>query len=341
MSVKLVEVTRGDMVESIHRGDIVVVDNEGNLLYKLGDANHLCYMRSASKPIQVIAALEAGIVEKYGLSLAEIALSMSSHSGEKIHIDTLNSMMQKTAISIEAVRCGIHEPLGNEAARKLVADGLMPNSLHCTCSGKHLAQLAAVKAKGLSIDDYDKLGGGIQPEILNIISAFSGVKVSRIRLGIDGCGIPVYGIPLKKMAFAYANLCSNTFMNGKYSRSQEYVLKAMATHPEMIGGKGRFDTEMLRHFGDRLIGKFGDEGVYCVGLVGKGTGVALKIEDGHTRAVGPVILETLRQIGVISDEELKPMKDSWKPSIKNHRGEIVGEIKPVFKLEKQKRHLLL
>ena len=140
MSVKLVEVTRGDIVESIHRGDIAVVNNEGSLIFKLGDINRLCYMRSASKPIQVIAALEAGIVEKYGLSLAEIALSMSSHSGEKIHINNLNSMLQKTGISSGALKCGSHEPLGPEAARKLVMDGISPTSLHCTCSGKHLAQ---------------------------------------------------------------------------------------------------------------------------------------------------------------------------------------------------------
>jgi L-asparaginase II len=332
MSVKLVEVTRGDIVESIHRGDIAVVNSNGNLIYKLGDINHLCYMRSASKPIQVIAALEAGIVEKYGLSLAEIALAMSSHSGERIHIATLKSIMQKTGISEDALLCGTHEPLGIEAARKLISDGIIPNSLHCNCSGKHLGQLAAVKAKGLPLNDYNKLGGGIQPEILDIISAFSGVEASAIKLGIDGCGIPVYGIPLMNIALSYANLCSNSFKNGKYDRSREYVLKAMTTHPEMIGGKGRFDTELISHFGDRLIGKFGDEGVYCIGLIGKGTGIALKIEDGHTRAVGPVILETLRQMGVVGSEELDPLKNLWKPSIKNHRGENVGEIRPVFEL---------
>lgn len=332
MAVKLVEVTRGDLVESIHRGDIAVINNKGEVIFKLGDINHLCYMRSASKPIQIIAALEAGIVEKYGLSMAEVAISMASHSGEKAHLDTMHSMLQKIGLSAEALRCGIHEPLGPEAARQLTAAGLAPSNLHCTCSGKHLAQLAAVKAKGRSVEDYDKLGGGIQPEIMNIISAFSGVRVSGIKLGIDGCGIPVYGLPIKKMALAYANLVSNSFMDGRYSRSQEYVLQAMAAHPEMIGGKGRFDTELLGHCGDRLVAKFGDEGVYCMGLVGRGTGIALKIEDGHTRAVAPVVLELLRQLGVIGDAELEPLKHWWKPPIKNHRGEQVGVIRPVFRL---------
>lgn len=334
MSVKLLEVTRGSIVESIHRGDIAVVNNEGVVLFKLGNINHLCYMRSASKPIQAIAALETGIIEKYGLNLAEIALTMSSHSGEKIHIDTLVSIMQKTGISSDSLKCGTHEPLGTEAARKLVSGGEMPNSLHCNCSGKHLGQLAAVKAKGLPMENYYKPGGGIQPEILDIISAFSDVEAVRIKLGIDGCGVPVFGIPLWNMAYSYANLCSKAFMDGKYDRSREYVLQAMAKHPEMIGGKGRFDTELLSHFGDRLIGKFGDEGVYCVGLVGKGIGIALKIEDGHTRAVGPVILETLRQLGVVEVEELESLKHLWKPSIKNHRGEQVGEIKSVFSIVK-------
>lgn len=330
MSVMLVEVTRGGVVESVHRGDIAVVRHDGSVLYQLGDINLLTFIRSASKPLQAIAALECGIVEKYRLELTEIALIISSHSGEKAHIDTLNEMIKKIGIDINTLQCGTHEPLGKDAAKMLALKGLTPNSLHCNCSGKHLGQIAAVKAKGLPIENYYKLGGGIQPETQYIISLFSGIEESQIKLGIDGCGIPVYAMPLRNMALAYANLCNGNFMDGKYRTSQNYVLNAMTTHPEMIGGKGRLDTELMIHFGDRLIGKFGDEGVYCVGLRDKGIGIALKIEDGHTRAVGPAILETLRQLNVIKNEEMELLKDFWNPCIKNHKKDIIGEIRPVF-----------
>lgn len=330
MSEILIEVLRGNVVESIHRGDIVVVSCDGSVLHRCGDIGHPTFMRSASKPIQAIAALEYGIVEKYGLDLAEVAILMSSHSGEKMHIDVLKGIITKIGIDINDLQCGTHDPLGIDAARELISKGMTPNSLHCNCSGKHLGQLAAIRVKGAPLEDYYKLEGGIQPEIRDILMKFSGIEAVQIKLGIDGCGLPVYCMPLRNMALAYANLCNENFMNGRYIKSQNYVISAMTVHPEMIGGKDRFDTELMRHFGDRLIGKFGDEGVYCVGLIGKGIGIALKIEDGHTRAVGPAVLETLRQLGIIKAEEMMPLKDFWNPLIKNHRGEFVGAIKASF-----------
>lgn len=333
MSEILIEVLRGTVVESIHRGNIAVVNYDGTVLSHCGDMDYLSYMRSASKPVQAIAVLEYGVAEKYGLDLSEIAILMSSHSGEKIHIDVLNRMLQKIGIDIGTLQCGTHEPLGIDAAKELLFKGLTSNSFHCNCSGKHIGQIAATKVKGFPLEDYSKQDGGIQTEIKQIIVAFSGIEESQIKIGVDGCGLPVYGMPLRNMALAYANLCNENFMNGKYIKSQNYVISAMTVHPEMIGGKGRFDTELMSHFGDRLIGKFGDEGVYCVGLIGKGIGIALKIEDGHTRAVGPAILEALRQLEVIKSEEMAPMKDLLNPPIKNHRGEIVGEIRASFQLK--------
>ncbi len=330
MSVKLVEVIRGEVVESIHRGDIAVVRCDGTVLFKLGSVDHLSFMRSASKPIQAIAVLEYGIVEKYGLELAEVAMFMSSHSGEKVHVDILNQIIRKIGIDINILQCGTHPPLSAGAAKELISKGQTFNRLHCNCSGKHLGQIAAAKAKGLSLEDYYKPGSTIQTEAQDIISQFSSVKAEKIKLGIDGCGIPVYGIPIRNMALAYANLCNKSFMNGRYGLSQNYVIGAMTNYPEMIAGKERLDTALMSHFGDRLIAKFGDEGIYCVGLIGKGIGIALKIEDGHTRAVGPAILETLRQLGVINNEEIAPLKDFLNPFINNHKGDKVGEIKAVF-----------
>ena len=214
MSVKLVEVTRGDIVESIHRGDIAVVNNEGNLIFKLGSINHMCYMRSASKPIQVIAALEAGIVEKYGLSLSEIAITMSSHSGEKIHIDTLNSMMQKTGISADDLLCGTHEPLGIEAARKLISDGLLPNE----------KGIASVNARELA----KSLGCSIQPVFRNFQSMDNlkkdlykkaeNIYEDYMRRGMERHRIPFLGLGLEYIDFAKneKNLFKLLFMSDEF-----------------------------------------------------------------------------------------------------------------------------
>lgn len=327
MSEILAEVFRGPVVESIHKGNIAVVNSDDKVLHHWGDIGTNTYMRSTLKPIQAVAVLEYGIAERFGLDLSEIAIMISSHSGEKAHIDVLNSMIMKIGVDKDLLQCGMHEPLGVEAARELISKGQSPTSLHCTCSGKHLGQIAATKVKGLPLEDYYKPIGSIQPEIKKTLMEFACVDEAQIRFGIDGCGLPVYSIPLRNMALAYANLCDVNFMGGKYAKSQNYVVSAMTVHPEMIGGKGRFDTELMKHFGDRLIGKFGDEGVYCVGLIGKGTGIAVKIEDGNTRAIGPVILETLKRLGVVKSEELAPLKDFWNPTVKNNRGEVVGEIR--------------
>jgi L-asparaginase II len=231
------------------------------------------------------------------------------------------------------LECGTHEPHSREAAKEIYRSGKEPTKLHCNCSGKHLGMMAAIKAKGMTMDGYSKMEHELQNDISRIITDFCRVKKSEVHRGVDGCGIPVYAIPLRNMAISFANLCSEEFLDGKYRKSQNYVLSAMTLYPEMVAGKGRFDTEMMKRFGDRLISKMGAEGVYCAGLPGKGIGIALKIEDGASRAIGPVILEALVQMGIVKKEEAEQVKDFWRPAILNHRNDKVGEIRPILSLK--------
>lgn len=332
MSVKLVEVTRGKIVESTHRGSLVVADSNGSILYELGKADRTTFFRSSGKPLQVLASLEAGIAERYGLDLKEIAIMLSSHSGEKEHLDILHSIMEKTGFDEDDLACGAHDPHSKAVTKELYAAGKAPTKLHCNCSGKHLAMLAAIKAKSMDISGYYKLEHEYQENIIKTIARFCNVEESEVVKGVDGCGAPVYAVPLKNMALAYANLCDAGFHGGRYGKSQNYILSAMALYPEMVAGKGRFDTEIMRHFGDRLISKMGAEGVYCAGILRKSIGVALKIEDGSSRAVEPAAVEVLLQMGIINEEEAGLLRDFWKPDILNHKGEKVGKIRPVFKL---------
>ncbi|MCX7923386.1 MAG: asparaginase [Clostridia bacterium] len=334
MSVKLVEVTRGKVVESVHRGDVVVINTDGQILFYAGDPEKFTYMRSAAKPLQAITALEVGSVERYNLDLREIALMVASHSGEKEHISNLRNAMEKIGIEEKVLECGIHEPTNREAAKELIAAGKNPTKLHCNCSGKHIGLIAASEAKGFPIEGYQTEEHSVQKEVEKVIAEFCRADTNDIMKGIDGCGVPVYALPIKNMAVAYANLCNSEFLHGKYRKAQNYILSAMTMYPEMVAGTGKLDTILMKNFGDRVIGKTGAEGVYCAGIIGKAIGIAIKIEDGNSRAVGPVIFATLLQMGIIDQSEVEKVKDFWNPPILNHRGEKVGEIKAVFSLEK-------
>lgn len=333
MPEKLVEIIRSELVESVHEGNIAVAASNGNIIYELGDTGRETYFHSSAKPIQGIAMLETGIVEKFGLDLKEIALLISSHSGEKEHIEVLKSLMEKIGVGDEVLECGIADPVNKDVLKELFSAGLSVTKLHCNCSGKHLGFIAASMVMGYPLEGYHKPDHPIQNSVSKIVAEFSGAKPGQITKGVDGCSVPVYATPLKNMAISYANLCNPAFMGGKYSKSQNYITSAMTMYPEMIAGKGRIDTELMKRCGSRVIGKIGAEGVYCAGILGKGIGAAIKIEDGSSRAVGPAIMELLLQLKVITDDEAESLKDFWNPPILNNKGEITGEIKPVFKLK--------
>ena len=332
MSVKLVETVRANTIESTHFGSIAVVGSDGTLMHSLGNADRLTYFHSSAKPIQGIASLEAGIVEKFGLDLKEIALIVSSHSGESEHIKVLKGIMEKTGIAEDIMECGIVEPVNKEVLKELYAAGLTMNILHGNCSGKHLGMIAASKVKGFPMEDYHKGDHPMQKLVKQVVSDFSAINPDNIAEGIDGCTVPVYAVPLKNMAFAYANLCNMSFMEGKYAKSQNYIISAMTMYPEMVAGKKRIDTELMKRFGSRIIVKIGAEGVFCVGILGKNIGIALKIEDGTSIAVGPAIIEVLLQLKVLNHDETEVLKEFWRPQLLNNKKEVIGEIRPVFKL---------
>ena len=333
MPEKLVEMIRSELVESVHEGNLVVAASSGNIIYELGDSERVTYFHSSAKPIQGIAMMETGIAEKFGLDLKEIALMISSHNGEKEHVDVLTGLMEKIGVGDEALECGIAEPVNRDVLKELYSAGLSVTRLHCNCSGKHLGFIAASKVMEYPLEGYHKPDHPIQKSVRKIITEFSGAKPDLISCGIDGCSVPVFAIPLRNMAVSYANLCNPGFMGGKYGKSQNYVTSAMTMYPEMVAGKGRIDTELMKRCGSRVIGKIGAEGVYCAGILGKGIGMAVKIEDGSTRAVGPVIMELLLQLEVITREEAEILKEFWNPQVLNNKGEVIGEIKPVFKLK--------
>ena len=340
----LVEVKRGSITESRHRGHIVVVDTHGNIIASLGAPENVTYLRSSAKPFQAIPLLTTGAAEHFGFNDREVALACGSHNGEPIHTELAASMLRKIGLGPEALRCGAHEPYGAEAARELRARGEEPNALHNNCSGKHAGMLAVALHLGASIDNYESAENPVQKAIVEVVSQFSGVAVTDMAIGVDGCAVPAFGITVKAMALAYARLISPPASFDKNTRDAcGRIVRVMSAYPELIGGTSeRLDTEVMRAAPRRLVSKVGADGVYTAGIQPSeewpsGLGIAIKIEDGDDkRARAPVVIESLRQLGVLHDESLEALaKYSFFP-VKNRRGDVVGEVSASFDLKVKK-----
>lgn len=336
----LVEVTRAAITESRHRGHIVAIEPDGRIIAFLGAPETVTFLRSSAKPHQTIPLVSSGAADHFGFNEEEIALACASHSGESIHTKIAASMLRKIGLGPEALRCGIHEPFSPDVTRELRARGEEPNVLQNNCSGKHAGMLALAKFLGAPTETYDQADNPVQLLIGEIVSQFSDIAVEDISIGIDGCGVPVFGVTMKAMALMYARLVSPpSEFDGATRSACARIVSAMTAHPELIGGtKDRLDTEMMRATGGSLISKVGAEGVYTAGILPcetwpNGLGLALKIEDGDDHRARPtVVIESLHQLGVLSDEARDAVAKYAFFPIRNRSGEVVGEVHAAFSL---------
>ncbi|NPV88525.1 asparaginase [Coprothermobacteraceae bacterium] len=328
-------VTRGNLVESVHYVDVAVVDATGRLIASAGSPQRVTYLRSASKPLQVLPLVLDNLHEAYGFSAEEIALMCASHSGTLEHVALVRSALSKIGLDEGYLRCGVHEPYD-----KSTADFLKSNKLEITpafhnCSGKHAAMLAQCVAHNWTLENYYRPEHPVQQRILSTMSFFTDVPKDRIILGIDGCGVPVFGMPLYNAALGFARFSKPDNLPPELSTAVRYVTHAMTSHPFLVAGPDRFDTDFMSVLGRRFVSKIGAEAVQAVGVLDKGIGIVVKVSDGNSRALAAITLEVLRQLGLINDEELRceRLSGHYMPPVKNHRGEVVGNIKPVITLK--------
>jgi L-asparaginase II len=338
----LVEVKRGSITESRHRGHIVAVEPGGTIVASLGFPQYVTFLRSSAKPFQALPLLVSGAADRFGFTDREVALACGSHNGEPMHTELAASMLRKIGLGPEALKCGAHEPYGAEAALELRSRGEEPNVLHNNCSGKHAGMLAVAIHLGAPTENYDSPENPVQKAIADTVAQFSGVPVTDMAVGVDGCGAPIFGITVNAMALAYARLVSPPTNFDQATRDAcERVVRVMSAYPELIGGTSdRLDTELMRAAPGRLISKVGADGVYTAGVLPceewpQGLGLALKIEDGDDkRARPPVAIESLRQLGVLRDESLEAVSRFAFFPVRNRRGDLVGEVTASFKLKR-------
>ena len=328
----LVEIFRGQAVESVHRGSVAVVDADGATILSLGDVETPVFPRSAVKAFQALPLVESGIAERYGLNDEELALAISSHSGEPRHAETALQILKKAGQDQGCLECGAHWPSNKEAERALAAAGQKPSVLHNNCSGKHSGFICL--ACGLDEDPkgYIKPDHRVQKEIRAAGEEMTGFRVRDEWTGTDGCSIPTYAVPLKNLAHGFARLGTGAGLAPERAKAAARLRQAAAAHPFMVAGTGRLDTVAMEIFGTRLFVKTGAEGVYCAALPEHGLGIALKADDGETRAAQAMLAGIVhRFLKMTDDERIAFDKKAW-PTLTNWNGMTVGSVKPTAAL---------
>jgi L-asparaginase II len=336
----LVEVTRGAGHESLHRGHLALMHPDGTLESTLGDAGFLTSMRSSAKPFQAVPLITSGAADHFSFTEKEVAIACGSHHGETEQTETVAGMLKKIGLGPGALKCGLHKPF-SAGSQELMDEGGQPRVLQNNCSGKHASMLAMAVHLKAPTGTYDQPDHPVQKLIRDCVSEFSGVPASRISLGVDGCGVPVFSLPISAMALMAARLVAppKWFSSGMRNACHR-IVSAMTSYPEMVGGHFQsLDTDLMKWTSGALISKSGAEGVYLAGIRpgGRwpdGLGLAFKIEDGDkaNRARGAVALEALRQLGLLDKVTLKNMGTYLHSSVRNNRGEKVGLVRTTFVL---------
>lgn len=337
MSEILVQVTRGPIVESLHRGDAVVVHMNGQIIHAVGDPFKVTYIRSAGKPLQTLNVILSGAADAFGFSQAELAIMCASHYGEAFHRKTILEMLEKLKLPLQALKCGSTLSIKPEVAKELIATHFELGPYNNDCSGKHVGMLATCLKKGYDPEGYVEENHPLQQDILAVVADMCALPVEDVFIGIDGCTVPVHGMPLYNMALGFAKFANPENLSIDMKSACERVFDAMNAAPEMVAGTDGFCTELIRHTNGKLVGKLGAEGVYCIGIKGTGLGLAIKIEDGnYSRAISPAVMRCLEDLDVLTQEELEALKSFAESENLNNMGQVVGKVSPAFRLTQQR-----
>jgi L-asparaginase II len=309
----LVEITRGALVESIHRGSIAIADAEGAIRFALGDIEAPVYPRSALKPIQALPLIESGAAEAFGLSDEEVALACASHSGEPMHTERVAAWLARIGCGESDLACGPQAPRYEPALDAMIRRGDKPTRIHNNCSGKHAGFLTLARHWNVAVAGYERIDHPVQQAVATSLRVLSGVE--ELAWGVDGCAAPNFALPLAGFARALAKLA------GGRTKGAARILRSMIAHPELVGGTGRACTGLIRTAAGRAAVKTGAEGVYAGIVPKRGLGIALKIDDGATRAAETAIAAILDKLGVLAGGA----REFLHAPILNTRGATVGE----------------
>jgi L-asparaginase II len=303
------------------------MDARGNVVLENGDVDGLVYLRSAAKPFIAAAAIEAGVRERFGLEPREIAVMAASHFGEPYHVAAVASILQKIGLDASALKCGSHLPYDEQSAREIVRAGLEPSALYNNCSGKHAGILALCKAIDADPATYLELTHPAQRHILGFCARLSDDDARTWPVGVDGCGIPVYAVSLRRAALSFARFATLEGVDARDAAALRVVRDAMVAHPEYVAGTSQLDTVLMQVASGAIACKGGAEGIHGVAAISHGLGYTAKVRDGGGRARGPSTIAALRRLGVLDEEKAMQLARFARPVVYNRAGRAVGEIR--------------
>lgn len=324
--VPFVGVSRGGRLESLHSVAACASDAGGAVLLAMGSIDEPVFLRSAAKPFITAAGVLAGTVERFGFDDRELAVMSASHNGEPYHIEAVREILAKIGASVDDLRCGIHAPRYAPAAAALRAAGEKPTPLHHNCSGKHAGILALARVLGAPLENYLDPSHPAQRAILALCERVSDDVLTPDRLGVDGCGIPVYATPLRNAARSFARFATLEELDPADAAALSRVRLAIVREPDYVAGSGRFDTDLIRAGNGRIVCKVGAEGVHATALLDGGIGVVLKVVDGAQRAVAPAAMALLTRLGALDDPQRAALSGHARAAVSNAAGAIVGDI---------------
>ena len=333
----LAHVIRGGMSESRHYGYLAIADTSGRRVYATETADSLpAFLRSSAKPFQALALVESGAADRFGLSETELAIACASHSGEEPHVRLIRGMLERADLSPEDLLCGSHLPFYEPAAHALIREGRAPSNLHSNCSGKHTGMLLTCLQMGWPIENYNLPEHPLQKWFLELVAEFCNLPPAEVKTGMDGCSVVCFGMTVGQMATGFARLADPTYWEqaGKpeHAAAIARITRAMMAHPFFVSGTDREDKALMEAAPGRIFSKGGAEAVWCMGFPGRGLGLALKVDDGYSRAHAVIIAEALRQSGLLTESEIAAFTAHQVKPLRNVRGLVIGEIQAKFKL---------
>ncbi len=322
-----IEVTRGPAVESRHRVACAVVDAAGATVAAWGDVERPVYPRSSLKPLQALPLVESGAADAHAVSERELSLACASHNGEAAHLDTVGAWLDRIGLGVEDLECGPQWPRREDDLHDLVRAGGAPTRADNNCSGKHTGMLTTALHMGVPTAGYTKLDHPVQRAIFAAIGEIADCDLADAPVGIDGCSAPNPGMPLHNLALAFARFAAPDGLPPERAAACRRIAKAMSAEPFMVAGTGRLCTALMESAAGRIVAKTGAEGVFIAALPEQGLGVALKAEDGATRAAQAGLAAVLDRLGMLNDAVQTAIAAYTTPPLTNWDGLEIGEVR--------------
>ena len=321
----LVEVTRGNLVESRHRGAVAIANPDGDVVFSMGDVEALAYPRSSLKPIQALPLVESGAAEAFGLRDEEIALACASHSGEPMHTARIANWLSRIKCQDSDLACGPHPPRYEPVWEAMVKKGEVPKRVHNNCSGKHAGFLTVARHWDIAVEGYERHDHPVQRAVAMTLGELSGIS-TELAWGVDGCAAPNFALPISSFARALAKLANPKCLSPTRAEAARRIVRAMMTYPELVAGTGRTCTILMRACRGRAAVKTGAEGYFAGMIPEYGFGIALKIDDGAGRAAETAMAAVLAKLGILDDSD--EARAILRAPVFNTRNAAVGERRP-------------